>query len=658
MPTSTRHAVPTGGPGTAPDPSGETSGGPGTHGWTLSLGFRGRHLAQRSVRGPAAVRIGEDPSCAVVVPGLGAAVVLAVGDRVAPVPGLTGEVHREATADAPEPLDRELTLRPGDRVLLRHSEHPEITLELRRQSFQRLPLATLVNLRELGLQLAIGAGLVAGLVLLVQHQRAVNVLEVKGEPDDPEQDSPLVRAMFAVVPTAELKIHDLRVIAPPVVAAPVVAAPVDGVDGVGEVEVAPLPLQALTGEFIATPTEVIDEQPRKKKRRGRDLDEVGMLAMLSPSEVNDFANLLVGVDEGALGGVYGGVVGGPDMLAERTPEASGLAMLGVQGGSDVALGSAIPQVVDVIEAPGEPEPPTPTDSVVFVEDIMGPGVADEPPVPKDMPAQPGADSHANEGGAVVYGVVDGVAAVAPASDCEDPTLVKPRQLDVVFVVDVSTTMTFMLDRIEKQIAQVDQQARAQGLDTRYGLVVFVDDVKLGNAGQPYADLAALQAELATWRAFTAGNRQIHRADRNVDWPENSLDALHTAATDFAWRPADTTLHMVVHATDDDFGEAPAFQSGQAVRSTYAQTLAALRTAQVRMFSFAAKIGGQCECLDVRPGLFTRFQGRPSLPDATGGAVFDIDEVARGTLSFSAAVGGAIQSGVCSRYPLSPFGAKR
>ncbi|HEY0134768.1 MAG TPA: hypothetical protein VGB85_11825, partial [Nannocystis sp.] len=62
-------------------------------------------------------------------------------------------------------------------------------------------------------------------------------------------------------------------------------------------------------------------------------------------------------------------------------------------------------------------------------------------------------------------------------------------------------------------------------------------------------------------------------------------------------------------------------------------------------------------LDVRPGLYTRFQGRPSLPNTTGGAVFDIDEVASGKLGFAAAVSGAIKSGVCTRYPLSPFGSE-
>ena len=377
--------------------------------------------------------------------------------------------------------------------------------------------------------------------------------------------------------------------------------------------------------------------------------------------LNMEAELSAGFFGGVAGGVPGGVLGGvrDDVLAELRADAPPLAEVG-RGG---LIGSGV-AAVDVVEL--KEEVADVADLVALGGSVtaeLGPG--DEPVAPVVLvehvapaaPPDPGTASHTQAGVEVVHGVVGGVAAVAPASRCEDPSLTRPSQLDLVFVIDVSTTMAFMLDRIEQQIASVDAEARAQGLDARYGLVVFVDDVELGNAGQPYADLAALQRDLSRWRLFTASNRQIGSEASNLDWPENTLDALHAAATGFAWRPADTTLRMVVHATDDDFGEAPAIQSGQAIQHSYLETVTALRKAEVRMFSFAAKVGGQCECLDVRPGLFTRFRGRASLPDATGGASFDIDEVASGKLSFVAAVAGALKSGVCTRYPLSPFGGE-
>jgi len=637
-------ATPVGGP--------ETQGQ--TQGWGVSLHFRGRSLIERRVRDGGPVRIGEDPACALVVPGLGDASILALADRLYALPGLTGVVHRAATAGSVEPLDRELTLETGDRAALCFVDHPEITLELRRESFPRLPLSTIINFRELGQQLLIGAGLVAGLVLLVRHEMPINTLEVKGDPDA-DEDSALVRAMFAVeVPPSELRLRELWAPIPivPVVVEPMPLAP--------EAEAPPVPLLAVA-EAVAVPPAPAEAPPGKRRQRPRDpeIAEMALLGALSASESDSvFVSRLEGAPDGVFGGVVGGTIG-QDLLAELKTDVPLLAEDGLTNNAMVPAEEVADQVVEEVveEVLGE--------RVDFVEGIMGPGVLDLPalpslpdpsPVPKDISSAPGKQSHTKVGEAqTARGVADGLAAVTPEARCEDPGLVRQRQLDVVFAVDVSTTMTFMLERIEKQIAKVDAEARAQGLDTRYGLVVFVDDIKLGNAGQPYADLPALQAELATWRAFTAGNRQINSPDLNLDWPENTLDAVHAAATGFAWRPADTTLRMIIHATDDDFGEAPAIQSGQTVKHSYADTIAALRHAEVRMFSFAAKIGGQCECLDVRPGLYTRFHGRPSLPDATGGAVFDIDDVASGKLGFAAAVGGAIKAGVCTRYPLSPFG---
>jgi len=615
-----------------------------THGWGISLRYHGRTLQDLRVGDARPLRAGEAPDCALVVPGLGAAAVLADGAALRRVPGLGGVVRR---GDRLVPYDEceGLELAPGDRVTLGVDAHPEITLELRREAFERLPLGTLIHLRELARQLTLGAGLLAGLVLLVRTETPVNVLEVKGDPDAP--DSALVRAMFvaaAEAPRVEL-VPLPRLL--PATPAPPTPEPVES-------EVAPMPLLLAAEESVPVPVAEVDAQPTRPRRRARNLAVKELATLAGDSEV--FA-VLSAVEGGVLGGVVGGDVG-LDVLAEAREDAPALAMIGRAGG--VGIGRVVgdePDAGPIVDLAVDIE-----GGVDVVDEVIAPppesggglGVVGQVIAP---PPDSGLNSHSQAGVEVVRGVVGGVAAVAPAR-CDDPEQTPRSQLDVVFVVDVSTTMGFMLDRIEQQLTRVDAEARAQGLDARYGLVVFVDDVQLGNQGQPYADLAALQGDLARWRAFTASNRQIGSEAPNLDWPENTLDAVHAAATGFAWRSADTTLRLVVHATDDDFGEAPAVQSGQAVQHTYAQTVAALRDAQVRMFSFAARVGGQCECLDVRPGLFTRFHGRASLPDATGGAVFDIDEVASGKLSFVAAVTGAIKSGVCGGYPPSPFGAKQ
>ncbi len=596
-----------------------------THGWGISLRYHGRTLRDLRVGDARPVRAGEAPDCSLVVPGLGAAAVLADGAVLLRVPGLGGVVRRGDQA-LPYADAGQLVLAPGDSAVLGVDAHPEITLELRRECFDRLPLSTLIHVRALARQLTLGAGLLAGLVLLARSEAPVNVLEVKGDPDAP--DSALVRAMFvaaAEAPHVELAPLPRLLQAPPAPPAP--ARPV----------VDPMPLLLAAEVQVPVPVAEVDAQPTRSRRRGRHRDQVKVLSALG-SQSEEVANLFGAIEGGVVGGVVGGV--GLDVLAELRQDAPPLAILdegpvGIgslpedpEAGSIVEVGAPVAAVVDSIAAP----------------------------LPAASPHS-GVNSHSQVGVEVVHGVASGLAAVAPAVRCEDPEQTPRSQLDIVFVVDVSTTMGFMLDRIEQQLAQLDAEARAQGLDARYGLVVFVDDVQLGNNGQPYADLAALQGDLARWRAFTASNRQIGSEAPNVDWPENTLDAVHLAATGFAWRPTATTARVIVHATDDDFGEAPATQSGQVVQHTYAQTVTALRDAQVRMFSFAARVGGQCECLDVRPGLFTRFHGRASLPDATGGAIFDIDEVASGKLSFVAAVAGVIKSGACG-YVVTPFLGKQ
>lgn len=639
-------------------------------GWGASLRYRGRTLVDRRVRGP--VVVGEDPGCTFVVPDLGPAVTVAVGDTLLGVPGRDGVVFGGA---GPVAFAGSRALAPGERAELRLAD--DITLELRREHYERLPLATLLDARALVRQLVLGAAVVAGLALLVRVETPTNALELRGDPDaDP--DSALVRAMFvaaAEAPPVPVTYHELYTfpVAPPVPPPPPPTA-------------MPMPILAAAEEAVPVPLAEVDapvpEKPSRRRRRPvieelSNTDNVAVLGLLS-ADHDVFAQLdVVDVLEGGVeGGVVGGVVG-DDVLARPADRPIGLRNRGD------GLGSALPAYVgtragvDVeveVPTPVESDPPAPVESDMPSRPFgpgTGPGSGhDEPtptveikqlevPEPQVLPppaTSSGPHSHAADGADTTRGTADGLAAVA-GERCEDPSLTRKSQVDVVFVVDVSTTMTFMLDRIEKQIAQVDSEARAQALDPRYGLVVFVDDVLVANGGQPYADIAALQRDLAGWQAFTAGNRQINSAAHNLDWPENTLDAVHAAATQYAWRPADTTLRMVVHATDDDFGEAPAVQSQQTVQHTYRETVDALRAAEVRMFSFAARIGGQCECLDVRAGLYTRFHGQPSLPAATGGAVFDIDEVAAGKLGLAAAVGGAVRSGVCTRYPLFPVAVR-
>ena len=186
-------------------------------GWGISLRYHGHTLTDLRLRGDRPLRAGEAPGCALVVPGLGGAAVLARGPVLTRVPGLGGVVRRGGELLSYE-SEEALVLAPGDHATLTLDAHPEITLELRREEFERLPLGTLIPVRELARQLVLGAGLLAGLILLVRQEVPVNVLEVKGEPDAP-LDTALVRAMFVAAAEApRIDLHPqlwLPVVPPP-----------------------------------------------------------------------------------------------------------------------------------------------------------------------------------------------------------------------------------------------------------------------------------------------------------------------------------------------------------------------------------------------------------------------------------------------------------
>lgn len=227
-----------------------------------------------------------------------------------------------------------------------------------------------------------------------------------------------------------------------------------------------------------------------------------------------------------------------------------------------------------------------------------------------------------------------------------------QDIDIVFVMDVSTSMGPFLDKLADEILVVDEALAQLGLPNppHYGLAVFVDDTALLGMGAPFPDAASLQSEFTMWSSFTSTNSQVSGAGFNSTWPENSLDALYSAAVGFQWRPpGDDTLRLIIHTTDDTFWNGPTMADGVAIQHGYDQTVDALQAAQIRTFSFTAQIGGSCECDDVTPGWSAPYQGKPALPEATDGGVFDIDLVLAGQLSLAAAIEGLIEDTMCEPY---------
>jgi len=227
-----------------------------------------------------------------------------------------------------------------------------------------------------------------------------------------------------------------------------------------------------------------------------------------------------------------------------------------------------------------------------------------------------------------------------------------QSLDIVFVMDVSTSMGPFLNKLADEIEAVDNAVKALALASapHYGLVVFVDDTTFANSAKPYADVLTLKTDFKTWASFTSSNQQTSGGGSNSTWPENSIDALYRAATEFDWRPTESTLRIVIHTTDDTFWQGPTTQDGVQILHDYATTQAALQAAKVRVFSFASKLGGPLENQDVSAGWFGPYQSYGSLPDSTGGGVYELDGVLTGAISLSAAIPAVVKDTLCKPYP--------
>jgi hypothetical protein len=256
---------------------------------------------------------------------------------------------------------------------------------------------------------------------------------------------------------------------------------------------------------------------------------------------------------------------------------------------------------------------------------------------------PGSTDGASETAPEVYFDLGGIPDT-PGSDCESG-------IDIVFVMDVSTTMGEFLGLMADEMLAVDAAIQALELPTtpHYGLAVFVDDAQLLNDGMPYADANALRDDFIFWSNFTATNQQVGGGNPNSTWTENSLDALYLAATEFEWRPADTTTRIVIHTTDDTFWDGPTVGNGVNILYGYEETVQAMQDAMVRGYSFADTIGGSCECMDVSMGWSTAYMGMTPMPEATDGDVYDINQILGGTVSLTDAINTAVEESYCDPY---------
>ncbi len=231
---------------------------------------------------------------------------------------------------------------------------------------------------------------------------------------------------------------------------------------------------------------------------------------------------------------------------------------------------------------------------------------------------------------------------APGPDSGDAgTGVECGPLDVVFVLDVSTSMEGSLDALRDGIGDVWDAATALSPDPRFSLIVFVDDALAVDDCAPFGSVGELRGAFDTWRAFCSSNESPVSRAYNIDFPENSMVALYLAATECNFREGAT--RVLVHVTDDTFFERPArFSDAVACEHTFPEVSRALVAFQLRVASFH-------DTADYPDGFSRPYDGAPGLVESTGGSSFSLDDVVEGRVNMGDAIRTFVETEYCTPF---------
>ena len=254
-------------------------------------------------------------------------------------------------------------------------------------------------------------------------------------------------------------------------------------------------------------------------------------------------------------------------------------------------------------------------------------------------------------------------------------------IDVVFVLDTSSSMDFVLTKLEAQIADVVTASNMVAADSHFGLIAFQDNFALDTTGSMQAvhtTAASLQTAFKNYKnVYTANNRNpgdgpSGPTTQNPICEENSLDSLYAATAMFPWRANAT--RVVIVATDDTFLEATdnyGDRDGDGLTNktdypregnypagrTMAETVAALRAAKVRVFSFSritqpgilerCGTGRRYPWADITDGWTTPYKNMPPIPMQTDGANYDLDQVKTGALNLATTINEVVLDSHCN-----------
>ncbi len=264
-----------------------------------------------------------------------------------------------------------------------------------------------------------------------------------------------------------------------------------------------------------------------------------------------------------------------------------------------------------------------------------------------------------------------------------------EDIDVVLALDVSSSMGFVLDKLDAEFQKVVTKSNALKAGAHFGLLLFVDNVKVDatgdqSGGKVHTGAATLAAAFRdAKKTYTIPNRNPGDGPsgpetQNPICEENSLDALHDAATEFPWRT--NAARVVIIVTDDTFLERAdnygdrdgdgktdktnyPREGNYPARFTFDETVAKLKAEQIRVFSFTKLTPpgffdlGACgtgrrhassDCITF--GWSKPYDGKSPIPTTTGGKNFDLDAVRDGKLSLADTINEVVLESHCAGPP--------
>ena len=259
-----------------------------------------------------------------------------------------------------------------------------------------------------------------------------------------------------------------------------------------------------------------------------------------------------------------------------------------------------------------------------------------------------------------------------------------QDIDVVLVLDVSSSMGFVLTKLGAEIDGIVSAANKLKAGAHFGIVGFSDNAAFGLAGSDadgkvHTKASTLKKDFTTFKSVymnhdrNPGDGPNGPEQQNPICEENSLDALHMAASEFPWRPG--AAHVIILATDDTFLEFPdnygdrdgdgkedktnfPREGDYPAKWTVANTVQAVKDAKARVFTATRSSGSSCgtgrrhtgDSGSIAYGWSKPYNDQDPIPEQTDGKNFDLAQIQSNKLDLADMINGVVLETHCKGDP--------